>query len=94
MDGVVAGKGSNWAGKSNVLGRSRGLELLGRRSTRSAVGSDVQAASLVENTVGAGASGDGVVESILVRPALEVVCVETVAGGITVGVDKTVVVLD
>lgn len=94
MDRVVAGKGSNWAAKSNVLGRSSSLELLGRRSTRRAVGSDVQAASLVKNTVGASAGGDGVVESILVGPALEVVCVKTVTGSITVGVDKAVVVLD
>jgi hypothetical protein len=94
VDGVVAGKGSNWAAESNVLGRSSDLELLGSRRARAAVGSDVQAASLVVDTVGASAGGDGVVESILVLPALEVVCVETVAGSITVGVDKAVVVLD
>lgn len=94
MDRVVSGKGRNWAAKSNVLGRSRSLELLGPRRSRSAVGTDVQAASLVKDTVGASAGGDGVVESILVLPALEVVCVKTVAGSITVGIDKTVVVLD
>lgn len=94
MDGVVAGKGRNWAAESNVLGRSSDLELLGSRRARGAVGSDVQAASLVKHTVGASAGGDGVVEGILVLPALEIVCVETVAGGITVGVDEAVVVLD
>lgn len=94
MDGVVTGKGRNWAVESDVLSRSSGLELLGSRRARAAVGSDVQAASLVIHTVGASASGDGVVESILVLPALEVVCVQTVAGSITVGVDKAVVVLD
>lgn len=94
VDRVVTGKGSNWAVKSNVLGRSSSLELLGRRRTRSAVGSDIQAASLVKDTIGTSAGGDSVIECVLVSPALEVICVKAVTGGITVGVDKAVVVLD
>lgn len=94
VDRVVTGKGRNWAVKSNVLCRSRSLELLRRRRTRRAVGSDIQAASLVKDTIGTSAGGDGVVECVLVSPALEVVCVKTVTGSITVGIDKAVVILD
>lgn len=93
MDGVVAGKGGDRTGKTNVLSRSSSLKLLRARRTR-AVGSDVQATSLVEDAVGTSAGGDSVVESILVLPALEVVGVKAVAGSITSGVDEAVEVLD
>jgi hypothetical protein len=93
VNGVATWKGGEWAGKSNVLSGSRGLKLLRRRNT-STVRSNVQAASLVVDTVGASAGGDGVVESILVLPALEVIGVKAKAGSITGGIDKAVIVFD
>lgn len=93
MDGVVAGKSGNRAVETNVLGGRRSLQLLRARDT-GAVGADVQAASLVVDAVGARAGGDGELEGVLVLPALEVVGVEAVAGGIAVGVDEAVEVLD
>lgn len=94
MDGVVAGESGKRTSEANVLRRSGSLELLGAGLAGSSVGADVQAAAAVKDTVGASAGGDGVVESVLVLPALEVIGVQGVAGGITSGVDESVEVLD
>lgn len=93
MNGVVAGKSSEGPVETNVFGGRRSLQLLRARDT-GAVGADVQAASLVVDAVGAGAGGDGELEGVLVLPALEVVGVQAVAGGVAVGVDEAVEVLD
>lgn len=59
-----------------------------------AVGTDVQAAAAVVDTIGTGASGNGTLESVLVSPALDVVAVEAVTGTVTTSPGKTVEILD
>lgn len=72
-DGVVARKLGKRPVETDLLVGSGVLERLGARHARGAVGSDVEAAVGVVDAVGAGAGPDGVLETVLVGPALEVV---------------------
>lgn len=81
-DGVVARKPGKRSLEANLLGGSGNLEGLGRR-VAGAVGSNVERAASSIDTAAAGAGADGVLKTVLVAPALEVVtciCVRTRLG--------------
>lgn len=91
---VVAGKLVQRSVQANFLLGGSLLNGLDAGVSGRAIGTDVQAAPTVINTVGASASGNGTLQSVLVSPALQIVAVEPVTGTITASPGKTVEVLD
>lgn len=92
VNGVVARQLLQAVVQTNVLGRRRSLGLL-VRSLAGAVAADVEAAATRVGALATGARLHGVLQAVLVRPAVEEVAVEAVAGGVAVGVDPAAEVL-
>lgn len=86
---VVARQLVERAFESNLLVGRRDLDWLTAR-TPGAVGSNVQAAAGVIDAIRTSAGLDGTVKLALVRPAVEVITVQAVPGGIAHGPDPTV----
>lgn len=74
-DGVVAGKSVKGTLVTDRLSWLRDLNLLDARVAGASIWPDVEAAPAVVDTVGAGAGHHGVLQTLLVRPALQVVAV-------------------
>lgn len=91
---VVAGKLVQRPVQANFFFRRSLLKSLDAGVSRRAIGTNVQAATAVIDTVGTGAGGNGTLQSVLVSPALDVVTVETVTGTIATCPNKAVEVLD
>lgn len=91
---VVARQRINRALSSDILGGLGHLELLHAGVAGGAIRANVETASGVLDAVGARAGGNGALEAVLVRPALQVITVEAIARGVAVGPSKAVRVLN
>ena len=92
IDGVVARQLAEARSEANILLGRIPLRLLPRHPTRT-VGTNIQRAVGIISALAASASLHGVLQAVLVRPALDVVAVQAEARGVAVGVDPAAKVL-